>query len=214
MKKFFLTLVVMLMSLNAIDSMAQSIFSNKEYDGGHQAREAYLQGAVPEVDGKVVFTKSIDAAGMNKADIYLRLTNWASLRYNPSTERGKWNDVNYFKNSEYARILKASAEDGTLKIQGNEDMVFTNKTLAKDMAVVSYILNVVMTDGKADVTIDNISYTYNLTENAERIEADDWITDKEAFTKSGKFNKGSGKFRVKTVDLVTELFAEIEEALK
>lgn len=214
MKKILITLIAVLLPLFAADSMAQGIFSNKEYDGGRQPREAYLPGAVPEVDGKVVFTKTYEAAGMSKADIYLRLSNWASFRYNPSTERGKWNDADYFKNTEYARVLKASAEDGLLKIQGNEDMVFTNKTLAKDMTIVSYILETTITDGKADVTIDNIVYTYNLTDNAERIEAEDWITDKEAFTKSGKFNKGSGKFRVKTVDLVTELFKEIEEALK
>lgn len=192
---------------------AQGLFSNKEYDGGRQPREAYMQGAVPETDGKVVFTKTFDTTGMSKFDVYLKLSQWATFRYNPQTERGKWNDPDYFKNTEYARILKASAEEGYLKIQGNEEMVFTNKTLAKDTAIASYILMLTITDGKVEAEMRNIFYTYSLSDTPERIEAEDWITDKEAITKQNKLNRGSGKFRVKTIDLKDELFKEIAETL-
>ena len=113
-----------------------------------------------------------------------------------------------------AEKLKAEEENGLLKIQGNEDMIFTNKALAKDMAVASYILTLNCTDGGIDVEMSNISYTYSLSDTPERIEAEDWITDKEAFNKKGQLSKGSGKFRVKTIDLKDRLFEEIEAAAK
>ena len=206
-----MALVVALLPLCMAD--AQGLFSNKEYAGGRQPREAYMQGAVPEVDGKVVFSKTFDTNGMSKFDVYMKLTQWATFRYNPSTERGKWNDADYFKNTEFARVLEASAEKGILKIQGNEEMVFTNKTLAKDTAIASYILMLTIEDGKVSGELRNISYTYSLTETPQRFEAEDWITDKEAITKNNKLNRGSGKFRVKTIDLKDELFKEIQETL-
>ena len=211
MKKMLIALAVALLPLCMAD--AQGLFSKKEYEGGRQPREAYMQGAVPEVDGKVVFSKTFDTTGMSKFDVYLKLSQWATFRYNPETERGKWSDADYFKNTEFARILEASSEKGTLKIQGNEEMVFTNKTLAKDTAIASYILLLTIEEGKVVAEIKNISYTYSLTDNPERIEAEDWITDKEAITKQNKLNRGSGKFRVKTIDLKDELFKEIEETL-
>ena len=211
-KKLMSALLALMLPLCVMN--AQGLFSSKEYSGGRQPRETYMQGAVPEVDGKVVFAKSFSAAGMSKFDIYMKLSQWASFRFNPEIECGKWNDADYFKNTEYARILKASSEEGEMKIQGNEEMVFTNKTLSKDTAIASYILMINIADGKADVEMRNISYTYSLTDTPQRIDAEDWITDAEAITKSNKLNKGSGKFRVKTIDLKDELFKEIEEALK
>lgn len=211
MKKLMTAIVALLLPFCVTD--AQGLFSKKEYDGGRQPRETYMQGAVPEEDGKVVFRQSFEAPGLSKSDIFQKLSAWASFRYNPTTEYGKWTDANYFKNTEYARVLKASAEEGVIKIQGNEELVFTNKTLAKDTSVTGYTLLLEIQDGKASAEIRNINYTYSLTENPERIDAEDWITDSEAITKQNKLNRGSGKFRVKTIDLKDELFSEIANTL-
>ena len=213
MKKI-ITLLALVLPLSTATVMAQGLFSKKEYDGGRQDRSVYMQGAVPEFNGKVVFNKHIEAAGKSKSDLYKKMLQWASFRFNPETEYGKWPNADYFKNTEYARVLKAEEENGLLKIQGNEDMIFTNKALAKDMAVASYILTLNCTDGGIDVEMSNISYTYSLSDTPERIEAEDWITDKEAFNKKGQLSKGSGKFRVKTIDLKDRLFEEIEAAAK
>lgn len=213
MKKI-ITLLALVLPLSTATVMAQGLFSKKEYDGGRQDRSVYMQGAVPEFNGKVVFNKHIEAAGKSKSDLYKKMLQWASFRFNPETEYGKWPNADYFKNTEYARVLKAEAENGLLKIQGNEDMIFTNKALAKDMAVASYILTLTCTDGGIDVEMSNISYTYSLSDTPERIEAEDWITDKEAFNKKGQLSKGSGKFRVKTIDLKDRLFEEIEAVAK
>lgn len=213
MKKI-ITLLALVLPLSTATVMAQGLFSKKEYDGGRQDRSVYMQGAVPDFNGKVVFNKHIEATGKSKGDLYKKMLQWASFRFNPETEYGKWPNADYFKNTEYARVLKAEAENGLLKIQGNEDMIFTNKALAKDMAIASYILTLNCTDGGIDVEMSNISYTYSLSDTPERIEAEDWITDKEAFNKKGQLSKGSGKFRVKTIDLKDRLFEEIEAAAK
>ena len=213
MKKI-ITLLALVLPLSTATVMAQGLFSKKEYDGGRQDRSVYMQGAVPEFNGKVVFNKHIEATGKSKGDLFKKMLQWASFRFNPETEYGKWPNADYFKNTEYARVLKAEAENGLLKIQGNEDMIFTNKALAKDMAIASYILTLNCTDGGIDVEMSNISYTYSLSDTPERIEAEDWITDKEAFNKKGQLSKGSGKFRVKTIDLKDRLFEEIEAAAK
>ena len=40
----------------------------------------YLAGAVPEVDGKVVFTKDFSIPGMSQDTIYSRLLRWMDAR--------------------------------------------------------------------------------------------------------------------------------------
>ncbi len=191
---------------------AQGPFSNREYNGGRQDLSAYIIGTVPVEEGMVVFKKIFEIP-LKKESLYMYLSNWASLRFSPDTERGKWPAADYFKNTEYAKITKADKEEGRLKIQGNEHLVFTNKTLAKDEAIVSYVLNIYMEDGKVTAEISNIVYTYTLSNDPERIYAEDWITDGEAFNKNGKLRKVNGKFRVKTIDLKDAIFDEIQATL-
>src|SRR3712207_9206568 len=40
----------------------------------------YLAGAVPEVDGKVVFSKEFQVAGMSREEIYDRALQWMTVR--------------------------------------------------------------------------------------------------------------------------------------
>ena len=63
------------------------------------------------------------------------------------------------------------------------------------------------------VTISNISYVYNLTDEPQRLTAEEWITDEEAISRKGKLYRVSGKFRVKTIDLQKQLFDEIAEVV-
>lgn len=212
MKKIITALVVIFMPLFIIETNAQGLFSNKEYDGGRQDLSAYIIGKVPIVEGMVSFSETIEIP-LKKEELYKRVAQWASFRFNPNTENGKWPSANYFKNTEFARIVNVDKENGTFKIQGNEDMLFTNKALSKDMAIVSYIMNIAITDGKVSAKIDNITYTYTLSDNPERIIAEDWITDDQAFTNKGKLRKVNGKFRVKTIDLKDALFDELREVL-
>lgn len=54
----------------------------------------YLAGAVPVVNGKVIFTEVIQASDMSKRQIYDALLKWAEKRFTPS--KGQKGRVAYF----------------------------------------------------------------------------------------------------------------------
>jgi len=215
MKRNLLTLVAfVVLSLVSSEANAQ-LFLKKDFQG-RQDRSVYLQeGAVPEKDGKVCFEKDIEVVARNKAQIMQSLQSWASVRYMANTERGKWTDPNYFKNLAYAQVYENDVEAGVLTCQGNEEMVFTNKTLAKDYCTVTYTLSLQVKDQHVHAAISDIVYAYNFTSSSEdsRKPAEEWITDAEALSRDGsELLRGSARFRVKTIDLADELFKEIADA--
>ena len=68
----------------------------------------YLAGAVPVVNGKVIFTEHIQAPGLSKQQVYDVLLKWAEKRFAPSKgqkgrvayfdkERGQKNIFNYLQ---------------------------------------------------------------------------------------------------------------------
>ena len=175
---------------------------------------AYMEGSVPEVNGQVVFSKTISAEGKSRADIYRSVAAWASARFMADVENGKWNDPAYFRNLQYARVTKADSQSAQIECQGNEEQVFSNKILAKDYTVIDYVLAISISDGKATATMRNIVYTYDFQTDRERRGAEQVITDLQVFNKNGQWIKQNRKFRVKTVDLANELFREIEQAVQ
>ena len=60
----------------------------------------YLAGAVPEVDGKVVFTKDFSIPGMSQDTIYSRLL--------------KWMDARLAKNENNSRVVFSDKEKGQI----------------------------------------------------------------------------------------------------
>lgn len=210
MKKIIAALVVALLPLCVTPAYAQ-LFNKKNFQGKME-QQAYMQGAVPEKDGQVVFEKDFTVAGKSQADICKNIAQWANLRYMASTENGVWTDDNYYKNLEYARVTECNPDAGIITCQADEEMVFTNKTLAKDYTQLNYVLSIRVSGSNVHVEMGSIVYTYQLTEQPSRIPAEDWITDAEAISKKGVLYRKVAKFRIKTVDLANELFKELEEA--
>ena len=210
MKKLMIAMMLAFMPVCIHTAQAQ-LFSKKNFKGKMEA-SSYMQGAVPEVNGKVEFNENFSAPGKTKDQIFQKVLSWANLRFMPETERGVWNDDNYYKNNEFSKVVSADKNTGVIVCQADENIVFTNKTLAKDYTRVNYTLTIRVKDNGGEVTMNNIIYTYNLTENLERIAAEDWITDKEAISKKGGLLKGAARFRIKTVDLKNELVKEIADA--
>lgn len=199
--------VLCLMTLCVTEAQAQLLIK-KNFKGKHDTAY-YLAGAVPERDGKVFFSDTIAVAGASKGQIYTGLAQWAAFRYAPSVENGEWTDDNYFANTEFPTV-SADAEAGSIICSAQEYMVFTNKTLAKDYSVLNYTLSLDIQDGQVIASLTDIVYTYTLAEDyAERILAEDWITDAEAINKKGALHRTVARFRIKTVDLVEELFKEV-----
>lgn len=207
---------MMIMAFPFCTTNAQSglISTKKLYTQKADMSEYAKAGAVPEVNGKVVFTKEISAPGKSKEELYTVLSSFAALRFSAGSARGNWREPNFFSNLDYAQVKEADKEAGRIVAQGAEEMIFSNKALSKDYTHVFYQFTAEAAAGKIMLTMNNIAFVYVGSQESERIPAEDWITDKEALNKKGQLRRISGKFRVKTIDLFDELAKEIEELAK
>lgn len=156
----------------------------------------YAAGAVPEKNGKVVFERSF-GIGSNADAAYAMVEAWAGGRFaKPVVISGKVN---------------SSAASKETDAQVTEELIFKKGWLITDLSKISYSLNVTVNAGKCTMTVTDITYDYG---DGEVFAAEDWITDKECYNASGtKFLRLTGKFRIKTIDLVDTLAAQLEEAV-
>ena len=216
MKSLIVTLMVAMLPF-CVNAQNTGIFGKKNTSTKVTDFTPYMQGAVPVENGLVTFSKTFTATGKSKEDLYRQIASWASARYMPNIENGKWTDPDYFRNLAYSSVkVSDDASDPKTQIvcQGNEEIVFTNRILERDYAEIEYKLNIKINDGSVKATMTNIAYVYTFTSEKERVAAEAYITDETAFNKKGNFIKQNRKFRVKTVDLANELFSEIETVIK
>ena len=164
--------------------------------------QKYLLGAVPVVDGKVVFNKTIEAPGKSASQIYGILKQYMEKMTKES-------------NQIHSQILVADDSKHELGGSYEEWLVFKKTLLQLDQTRFLYVLEANCSDGKADVTLSRIRYLYDENRNPEHLKAEEWITDKEAVNKKGtKLLPISGKFRRKTIDRKDFLFNKFETLLK
>ena len=164
--------------------------------------QKYLLGAVPVVDGKVVFNKTIEAPGKSAAQIYGILKQYMEKMTKES-------------NQIHSQILVADDSKHELGGSYEEWLVFKKTLLQLDRTRFLYVLEANCSDGKADVTLSRIRYLYDENRNPEHLKAEEWITDKEAVNKKGtKLLPITGKFRRKTIDRKDFLFNKFETLLK
>lgn len=158
----------------------------------------YLAGAVPEVDGKVVFTKEFSIPGMSQAEIYDRLV--------------KWMDARLAKNENNSRVVFSDKEKGQIVGTGDEWIVFSSSALSLDRTKILYQLSVTCLPEKCTLEVEKIRFSYR--EGKEKYTAEEWITDKYALNKAKtKLVRGLAKWRRKTVDFVDDLCVGAAEAL-
>ncbi len=213
MNRIFIAIAIALTSVCA-NAQNKGMFAKNPSSKEAVDYTPYMQGAVTEVDGKVVFSQTIAAPGKSQTELYSLVGSWASARFLPNVENGKWTDKDYFRNLEMAGTKESDKNAGRLVLQGNEELVFRNSFLSRDYTVIDYLLELDVKDGAVSVTMRNISYVYTFGAERERVAAEDYITDRESFNKKGKFYKGNRKFRVKTINLKDELFSEIASIIQ
>ena len=163
----------------------------------------YLKGAVPVINGKVVYSKTITNPTFSKDQMYTTLLEWAEKEF----------QVN---NEQQGRIVFKDSDNGTFACSGDDYIVFKKSALSLDRARMQYKLKVYCEQGKAILDIENIRYIYNVSyqDQPEKYLAEEWITDEHALNKSKtKMIKSIGKFRSKTVDFVDELFNSATAAI-
>lgn len=158
----------------------------------------YLAGAVPEVNGKVTFTKEFSIPGMQQDEIYDRMQKWMETRL--------------AKNENNSRIVYADAEKGQIVGLGDEWIIFSSTALSLDRTRILYQLTATCKPEKCILEISKIRYIYR--EGEEKYNAEEWITDKYALNKSKtKLIRGLAKWRRKTVDFIDNLGTEAIKAL-
>ena len=161
-----------------------------------QVDKKYLAGAVPVVDDRVVFTEELNLPGRSQNDIFATLLQWATTRFITTEEL-------------QSRILYSDQDKGQIACMGQEYLVFTNKALSLDRAVINYQMFITCKPGKCELKVTAIRYQYNRgTAGQEIIPAEEQITDQHTLNKTQtKLIKSTGKFRIHTIDLVdSDLF--------
>lgn len=158
----------------------------------------YLEGAVPEADGKVVFTQEFSIPGMTQDEIYNRVLKWMEARMK--------------KNENNSRVVYTNQERGQVVGSGEEWIVFSSGALSLDRTKIRYQLNAVCQPEHCTLEVEKIRYEYR--EGKEKYTAEEWITDKYALNKTKtKLVRGLAKWRRKTVDFVDALDQELATAL-
>jgi hypothetical protein len=196
-------LIAMMMCL-PVATEAQNTWEMPEETTTHvNPDQKYLAGAVPEVDGKVVFEKVIDAPGKSARQVY-DITK-AYLR----------KMIKEKNQMEQSRMVLEDSVKHELIASYQEWLVFKSTALVLDRTRMMYNLMVNCEDGKAKVTMTRIYYLYEEERDPQTFRAEEWITDKEALNrKQTKLSRVSGKFRRKTIDRKDYLFNKFTSLLK
>lgn len=162
----------------------------------------YLKGAVTEVDGKVVFSTTINAPGKTADQIFDIV-----LAYLEKMTKEK--------NQVSSCIVVNDKEKHELGATFNEWLVFKSTFLMLDQTRMLYVIKARCYNGKAEITMSNIRYVYDENRKAQHYTAEEWISDKAALNKKGdRVLPISGKFRRKTIDRKDFIFNKFESLLK
>ena len=166
----------------------------------------YLAGAVPEVNGQVLFQQTFAVKDKNKQEIYAVMKNYIRQMTQEEIQmRG-------------TKMAMEDSLEGTVVGRFEEWMTFKKKPFVWDRTRFRYLLTAECSDGKCHMTLTQISYYYeedNEGYNGRTYRAEEWINDANALNKAKtKLLWGSAKFRRKTVDRVEEIFTGARDAFE
>ena len=163
----------------------------------------YLAGAVPEVDGKVVFETTIEAPGKTKKQIYDLLLE-DMTRLTKEDNQFEQSTIVQLENNDYSQIVGSY----------QEWLVFKNKPLVLDRTRLFYHLIAEIKDGEATIKMTRIHYLYDEEREPTPYKAEEWINDKYGLNKKmTNTSRVSGKFRIKTIDRKDYLFNRLTKVL-
>ena len=198
--------IIAIMMLGALPAIAQGTWErpeqqqvNKAKANEHTYQYAYCLGdVVPVVNGEVRWEKTFNNS--KTAD-----ENYAAM-LDLLTAMTK--DEGQLKESVVSLVNR---EERKIVCHFEEWLTFKNTFLALDRTRFIYTLMAECKNQQVKVTIFRISYWYEEQRNGgSRFKAEEWITDENALNKKHtKLAKISGKFRVKTVDRVQDIFDHI-----
>ncbi len=202
MKKFTIIFAMLFsMSVYAQDNSWEQVTVTKESKS--KVEEKYLAGAVPVVDGKVVFEKTFSAPGKTREQIYnILLEEFTQMTKEPNQlEQSR---IVFTDSDKYAQLIGSY----------QEWLVFKNKPLVLDRTRLFFHLIAEIKDGEATVKFTRIYYLYDEERTPMTYQAEEWITDRYGLNrKMTKLARVSGKFRRKTIDRKDYIFNRLEYLL-
>ena len=108
----------------------------------------YMQGGVPEVNGKVTWEKTYKVEGMPVDKVYEM-----ALSYFSSLVKGE-------EQTEKSTLAVVDRIGHKIVARAQEWLVFSSKALSLDKTKMNYAVSVECSDGSCKVIITNISYHY------------------------------------------------------
>lgn len=213
MKKKTLAMLLMLMPLAAMaqsnweipETKKSDVKVSKKVEKANETKEAdkaYLAGAVPEEDGKVVFSSEISTGSMSAQEAF-------DIAYKKIEQlTGEKNQT------QKSRISLINKDEHSIVAAFGEWLVFTNHAFVLDRTLFNYLMVVNCSDGKVNVKISRLAYEYsNGHDGTDLFYAEDLITDKLMLAKNGKkLKRINRKFRVATVDRMREVLNSLQQA--
>lgn len=195
-------LIAMLMAMPLAATAQDNTWEQAEAKAQQVADQKYLAGAVPVVEGKVMFETTIKAPGKSGAQIF-------DIMQQELTRMTK-------EPGQLEQSRMALEDKEKLQLVGNfqEWLVFKNKPLNLDRTRLFYHLIVDCKDGEATVKMTRIVYLYDEERDPMTYYAEEWITDRYGLNKKQtKLARVSGKFRKKTIDRKDYLFNKFNDLL-
>ena len=197
MKKLFTILLACATMSSSIAQITAPVIEEKP-----ETDIRYMAGAVPEVNGKVVLTRTVEVpAGLTQQEVMNRVDAW--LVRCTKDERMHYNQ----------RLPKAA--DNELQHSYSMELTFSKSFLAHDFAELAYVLAVRYEGGQLIMEMSHINYKYNENNKLNKYTAEEMIVDKYALNKKKtKLIFGFKKFRMKTIDLLDELQVSLQNEFK
>ncbi len=188
-----------------VASNASAPTEKSQATAGLNRNDEYLQGAVPELDGKVIFTLEQDAPGKSAEQIY-------DITYRFLEQLAS--DTHQRKN-ENSAVALVNKEEGKIVARLNEWIVFSSNALSLDRTKFNYVIMATCTDGHLHLTMERLNYNYEENRSTGfRATAEELIADKIALNKKGELVKLNRRFRTKTIDRKNEIFNQLSALLK
>ena len=179
--------------------------ANKNMNADSKAnKDLYLQkGVVPEVNGQVMWTETINIPGATANELYDK-----AFAYLTALTQG----TNQLDGSKVALVNKG---EHSIVATVREKLVFSSSFLSLDYTQFNYVLQATCRDGQATLTMNRLTYRYDVQGNVSDFTAEQWITDKYAVNKKHtRLLPVSGKFRRATIDRKNSVFEGFAQALK
>ena len=161
------------------------------------------QGAVPEVNGKVVFAYDVELPGKSAQQVYdAAYTALDSLAHS----------ANQVKSG----IALINRKEHIIAARYQEWLEFSKSFISLDRTKFSYTIVATCSDNRLHLTLERIAYNYEEDRpTGFKTTAEKWIADKYAVNKKRtKLVSGTAKFRKKTIDRKNDIFKYISERVK